>query len=128
IVNLVDDTLLLIDGAASSIFADFLVDPPPPAISYALSLHDALPICDLTIVGRGQISSSTASAGNAGSVSVVAGTLRIDGSGFLDTGIFADAVPGSSGKGGTAAVQARNLTILGGGEIASSTFGEGKGG
>src|SRR5205085_4471953 len=47
----------------------------------------------------------------------------------LDTGIFADALPGgSSGNGGKVAVQTSNLTILDGGEIASITFGQGKGG
>src|SRR5205823_2524048 len=84
----------------------------------------------LTIQGGGGIASGTFGPGRAGSVMVtVADALLIDGTagnGF--TGINSIAGPGSSGDAGQVSVSARTLTLHGGGEISSSTFGPGRGG
>ncbi len=93
---------------------------------------------NLTVTSGGEISSSTSTDGNGGTVSVTAGSLSVDGSG---TGIFADTKPflfvDSHGKelsfhghgdAGNVSVQAANATITAGGQIAASTFGAGDGG
>jgi filamentous hemagglutinin family protein len=86
---------------------------------------------ELRITGGGAISTSTFGTGNGGNVNVTADSLFIDGAPgplFLRSGIFAEASEGSSGTAGSVAVQATDLTITGGGEISSSTFGDGNGG
>ncbi len=86
----------------------------------------------LTIRTNGSISANTSAAGDAGKVFVdVAGGLTINGEGanprYL-TGIAAQANRGSTGAGGDVRVRAGALSIAKNGEIASSTFGAGKGG
>ena len=78
-----------------------------------------------------EISSSTFAQGNAGSVEVKAGELRIDDSGNPDqfTGITSKANPDSSGNAGTVTVTVEGLLeLLNGGEITSSTFAQGNAG
>src|SRR5206468_11075934 len=80
--------------------------PPTTEIS-PLSLHDALPIYDGTIV------SNTFGSGMGGSVSVmVDGQLAIDGG-----GIAANSEAGSSGAAGVVTVKAGTLSIANNGEI-----------
>jgi filamentous hemagglutinin family protein len=88
----------------------------------------------LSLVRGGQIAAGTFGSGNGGSIEVSAGSIVIDGSGatgeqFFGTGIFVDAEAGSSGTAGTIDIlRAGDATILGGGEISSSTRGSGAGG
>jgi filamentous hemagglutinin family protein len=94
---------------------------------------------NLTITSGGEISSSTSTNGNGGSVSVIAGSLSVDGGGA--TGIFADTRPfltvdsqgnkltfRGHGDAGDVTVQATDATITDGGQIAASTFDAGEGG
>jgi filamentous hemagglutinin family protein len=73
---------------------------------------------------------SAGSTGNAGSVSVSAGTdeLLLDGRGFGNTQIAASATGPRSGPAGWVAVAANARTVRGGAQIASTTAGPGKGG
>ena len=84
----------------------------------------------LSITNSGLISSSTSASGNGGSVTVsVAGGLTIDGAMTpFFTGITSQANPGSTGNAGTVSISAGTLSITNGGEISSSTFGFGNGG
>ncbi len=89
----------------------------------------------LLLVNSGQIDASTYSSGRAGDLTINAQSLRIDGTGDAAplasaTGIFA--VSGMTGLGGDAgklkvAVDG-SLVLLGGGEIATSTFSSGHAG
>ena len=83
----------------------------------------------LNILANGVVASSTSGSGNAGTVSVSAGTLTIDGTkadpNFV-TGI--DASTASKGNAGSVTVTAGTLTIAGGGSISSNTFGSGNAG
>src|SRR5205085_10381844 len=84
---------------------------------------------DLTLVGGGEISSSTHGSGGGGSVKVTADSILIDGANsFFLTGISASAFSGSSGNAGTVVVEAGNLKVVDSGEIQSATFGQGNGG
>ena len=81
----------------------------------------------------GTISSSTYGTGNGGDVRIHADSLLIDAAGAVDgfgepipTGIFANT--GISGSGGSIALRARDVKIMAGGQISSSTFGDGDGG
>ena len=83
------------------------------------------------LLNGGEISSSTSAQGNAGSVAVQAGELRIDDAGTPDqvTGITSQANRGSSGDAGTVTVTAEGLVeLLNGGVISSSTFAQGNAG
>lgn len=85
---------------------------------------------NLSIVNGGNISSSTSSSGNAGSVKVNAGSIVIDqqGSNFF-TGVSSTAESGSSGNAGTVEVTtAGSLIINNGGTISTSTFSSGNAG
>ncbi|MEZ4527807.1 MAG: filamentous hemagglutinin N-terminal domain-containing protein [Desulfobacterales bacterium] len=77
-----------------------------------------------------EISSSTFSQGNAGSVKIRAGEIRIDTQGTdLFTGISCSAEPESGGNAGAVEVTAdRLLTILNGAQILSCTFSQGNAG
>jgi len=85
---------------------------------------------DLQLLAGGEIDSSTSAQGQAGVVVVTAGQLTIDGqnSGLL-TGISSKAQPNSTGNAGTISVQVeKELQLLAGGQIISSTFADGKAG
>ena len=86
---------------------------------------------ELSIVNTGEISSGTFGAGNSGNVSVaVGGLLLIDGiPGKALTGITAEtSARKSTGNAGNVTVNAGELSISHGGEIASDTFGTGAAG
>ena len=78
---------------------------------------------DLSVLNGGQISSDTFSSGDAGSVTVNAGAVTIDGQGSSAfTGISSDAL-GSTGNAGAINVTAAgNLSVVNGGVISSDTF------
>ena len=82
------------------------------------------------LLNGGLITSSTFAQGNAGSVEVQAGELRIDGFGNPGqlTGIASRANPGSSGNAGTVRVTVEGLRAAQWGEITSSTFAQGNAG
>jgi filamentous hemagglutinin family protein len=84
----------------------------------------------LQLLNGGVISSSTFSVGDAGSVTVNAASVTIDGSGASGvTGIFSQADRGTSGRAGTVNVVATGqVDIVDGGLISSSTFGTGDAG
>ncbi|MFA6899944.1 MAG: hypothetical protein WC256_07020 [Desulfurivibrionaceae bacterium] len=85
---------------------------------------------EAVLLNQGKISSSTFSQGNAGSVYVSAGNLKIDGgvSGF-STGILSDAELGSDGNAGRVTVAVSGeAELLNGGIIRSNTYGQGNAG
>ncbi|OYD83882.1 hypothetical protein [Azospirillum brasilense] len=84
----------------------------------------------LAISQGGSITSDTFGDGNAGAVTVNAGTLAIMGiPDEVFTGISSNAEPRSKGNAGTVRVTTTgDLAILNGGEIGSNTFGEGDAG
>lgn len=84
----------------------------------------------LDILNGGNVSSSTHSQGNAGNVTVKSGTLKIDSQDYLlgSTGIASQVNRGSAGNAGNIAIQTRTLDILNGGSISSHTFASGKAG
>jgi large exoprotein involved in heme utilization and adhesion len=83
----------------------------------------------LEVTSRGQISAGTFASGDAGDVTVdvSGGPIVIDGS-VATTGIFGTADRGSTGKAGRVSVRAGSLTILNGGKIESETYGPKRGG
>ncbi|MBI1774922.1 MAG: filamentous hemagglutinin N-terminal domain-containing protein [Proteobacteria bacterium] len=85
----------------------------------------------VSIRASGEITSSTFTFGNSGSVMVRAGQLTIDGANqtpHLFTGIATDARSSSSGNAGRITVDAGKLTLLNNGIITSGTFSSGNAG
>ena len=85
----------------------------------------------LELINGAKISSSTWSKGNAGSVIVDTGELKIDGKGNTDllTGIMSNAYPGSEGDGGRVTITVGGLLeLLNGAAILSSTLAKGEAG
>jgi filamentous hemagglutinin family protein len=83
---------------------------------------------ELSLTAGGTISSATIGPGNAGAITVTStGAVSIDGSlaPELFTGISAESNPGASGNAGTISVTGSQISLLGGGEISSATFGVG---
>jgi len=84
----------------------------------------------MEVLGGAMVSSNSYGAGNAGNVTVSAGTLLVDSRGSLNyTGIASDAQSreaAGSGSAGTVSVQvAGSLRVLGGAVISSNSFGGG---
>jgi filamentous hemagglutinin family protein len=82
----------------------------------------------ISIVGRGPsgpsgLFSNTFGSGDAGRITISTPLLTMDGS-FIQAGV----APNSRGNAGNIEVQVRQLTLTGGGEISTSTFGVGRGG
>jgi filamentous hemagglutinin family protein len=84
----------------------------------------------LNLLDGGEIATTTAGPGNAGSISVTAEGLAVDGSnaGLSLTGITSGTVFGSTGNAGQVTVQAGTLSVRAGGEISSGTAGTGRAG
>jgi filamentous hemagglutinin family protein len=86
----------------------------------------------LQLLGGAAINSSTYGAGKGGDVGVnVSGQILLSGADAKDTnsGIYVDSVSaGAGGDAGNIALTAGSLQVVGGAEIASSTFGAGNGG
>jgi filamentous hemagglutinin family protein len=80
---------------------------------------------NLIITAGGEISSSTFTVGNGGSVTVIADSFLIDGAGpnlfSFPTGVFA-AAERSSGRGGDVVVSAGFLSLQNGGEVSAASF------
>ena len=85
----------------------------------------------LLIRRGGEISSSTTTKGNAGSISITAEAMKIDnqGNSFGGSGVFSQAEPGSSGRGNDVTIRAGTLEILNDkAQISSNTFSVGNAG
>jgi filamentous hemagglutinin family protein len=84
---------------------------------------------DLTIRNAGTISTRTFSSGNAGAISVSAGSLNIETGNVKITGILSDTEKGSSGDAGSIEVHVGGaLNLRDGGFISTGTAGAGAGG
>jgi filamentous hemagglutinin family protein len=80
----------------------------------------------LAVVNGGRVSSSTYSSGQAGTVTVVAGSIAIDKQGNSDqTGIFSEADGGTGSAGNVTVKSLGSLAIANGGLISSSTWSSG---
>jgi filamentous hemagglutinin family protein len=93
----------------------------------AVTLH----VGNLSLTGGAQIDTGTRGSGHGGTLTVVAqDTLTLAGASSQGTpsGLFASAERGSSGSAGALQVEAGTLTLTGGAQISSSTFGPGQGG
>ena len=84
----------------------------------------------LQLVNGGTISSDTTGSGNAGTVTVVADSIRLDGKNTAAfTGISSDARDLSTGDAGRVDVRANgSISIVGGSEISSTSYGSGNAG
>ena len=83
----------------------------------------------LSLSSGAKITTSTGGLGNAGSLQIAAQTISLQGEAALDlTGIFAAAERGSSGNGGLLQIDTQRLEVLGGAQIATTTFSTGKAG
>ena len=83
----------------------------------------------IKLVRGAEILSNTISAGDAGAVNVTAGTLTIDGTGALPTGIFSTSTGAGSGDAGGIAVTTTGvLSVANRGFIAAGTASSGRGG
>jgi large exoprotein involved in heme utilization and adhesion len=120
---------LSIDGSATPAqFTGIASDSNPGATGDAGDLNILVDQA-LTIVGHGQIGAGTFSTGDAGNLTIHAGSLSLDGSAtpHVFTGIDAD-TQGSGDAGNLTITVDRALSIAGHGEIEVSTFSSGKGG
>jgi filamentous hemagglutinin family protein len=119
---------LTINGAGSTSFTGITSDTEPKSIGNAGNLTVAAGTLD--VVHGGEIASGTFGSGNGGIVSVrVVNRLTINGAGSTFlTGITSQADPKSIGNAGNVTVAAGTLDVVHGGEIASGTFGSGNGG
>jgi filamentous hemagglutinin family protein len=108
------------------------------AISTATDAHSGgnagslvMQVGTLTLTDGAQISSSTFGSGQGGNLTVVARdtiTLVGQSSQGFSSGLFASAERGSSGNAGALRVEAGALTLSGGAQLSSSTFGPGHAG
>ncbi|MBV5309480.1 filamentous hemagglutinin N-terminal domain-containing protein [Chromatium okenii] len=107
----------------SDIYSKAMKDSSGQAGSIKLTVNGLMEILD-----NAQINSSTAAIGNAGSISVYAKDLKIDGKG-KNTGIMNQALMGSTGNSGSISVDVSNaLTLLNGARITSDTYADGAAG
>ena len=115
---------LLVDGAGSAFFTGISSSTSKGSTGDAGSVE--VTVADIVVVRNGaEVASSTFGSGNAGSVKLVTNSLAIDGAGAAQfTGPSpADAGKGSTGNAGSITVDvAQALSIIDGGEIATSTF------
>ena len=83
----------------------------------------------LSLSSGGRIATSTVGSGNAGLAQITAQTISLQGQATsASTGIFSLANPGSSGDGGSLKIDTQRLQVLGGAQIAVTTFSTGRGG
>ncbi|MGE0085576.1 MAG: filamentous hemagglutinin N-terminal domain-containing protein [Desulfococcaceae bacterium] len=118
-----------IDGQGSDLLTGISCSAEPESAGNAGTVEvtaDGL----LEMIKGAQILSSTFSEGNAGSVKIRAGVIRIDGQGAdLFTGISSSAEPESGGDAGIVEVTADGLLeMINGAEISSNTFSQGSAG
>jgi large exoprotein involved in heme utilization and adhesion len=85
----------------------------------------------LTIEDGATISASTIGTGNAGKLTVRAAQVNLNGTSAdskLSSGLFAQVLPGATGKGGNLTIETEQLHVQGGARVATSTFGDGDAG
>ncbi len=83
----------------------------------------------VTVQNGAVIDSNTAGLGRDGSVTVTTpGALLLDGQGVSGTGISAETLGPQSGDAGAVTVKAASVAVQGGAQIASNTYGPGRGG
>ena len=81
---------------------------------------------NLNVINRGQVSTSTFGAGNAGNLIIQASRdINLRGS---DTGLFTEASTGATGAGGDLTLRARDVVISNGAGISLDTYGRGNAG
>lgn len=113
-----------LDGAG--IWSDALLGTSANAGHVTLNVNEML-----EILRGAEISSSTWTAGNAGELSLTAGSVRLDGEGMAGelTGLASTAEPGSEGVAGRITLNVAGLLDIGrGAKITSSTWGMGRAG
>ncbi len=125
----VDAGTVLIDGRDSDRFTGIFSTADYDSSGNAGSIR-VTTSGDLHLMDGGRIETSTYSLGNGGSIQVAANTLRLDGRGSdRFTGIFSAADFGSSGNAGSVRVTtSRDLHLIDGGTIETSTYSLGNGG
>jgi large exoprotein involved in heme utilization and adhesion len=80
----------------------------------------------LSVINGAQISSNTFGVGNAGTLTVRAKTVNVDGGSSLGpSALFTVVGPGASGVGGSLAIEAQRLRLTNGAQIAATSFGFG---
>ena len=84
----------------------------------------------LSLTQIATVATNTFGPGNAGSiVATIGGDLVVDGGiGIITSGLLSQAEPGSTGNAGTVTITAATISLTNLGQIASSTFGAGNGG
>jgi filamentous hemagglutinin family protein len=84
----------------------------------------------IRVAGGATITTGTFGPGNAGAISLVADEITVDGFSAAagPSGIFATVGPGATGNGGSLNIDTRQLRVLNGAQIATSTAGPGNAG
>ncbi len=83
----------------------------------------------LEILDGATITADTSSTGRGGNILVVTDRLRMSGEDSpYSTGVFSEALPGSTGDAGNITLQSRNLEMKNGAQIGARTFDAGQGG
>ena len=125
------DTVLVTGFAFSPLGAPFTsylsTDVAPGASGWGGDL--TIETARLQVTGGAQISNGTFSSGNAGTLSVAAQEVEVNGGSMIGpSGLFAPVAPGATGKGGNLTIQTERLQITNGGGIFASTLGFGDSG
>ena len=117
-VTITAENTISVDGNFSAIASQ--VDPDAVGNAGDVSIETT----DLTLTNGGQISNSTFGEGNAGTVSITAAELI-----SLDDSVIGSSVqPDAVGNAGGVSIETTDLSLTNGGQITSSTFGEGNAG
>ena len=110
---------LTIDGRGNSLPTGIFSGTDPGSTGAAGSI--SVRATSASVIAGGEIRSDAFTTGDGGDISVVTGQLKIDARGnSTSTGIFSDALFGSSGTAGDVTVSAKDLTIDGGDRATSS--------
>ncbi len=129
-VNVSGQTIL--SGAAAAGVSGIFANSESPGASGGDAGSVSFTAGSLQVADGAEIASATLGAGNGGSVTVnVTGQVMLSGAGSnnFDSGIFAQSMSrGTGGDAGSVTLAAASLQVLDGAEIASSTFGTGRGG
>ena len=118
-----------IDGGFKDIASGIFSTVEPGAVGDAEDI--SITTNSLSLTNGGQVTASTFSQGNAGSIEISANdAISIDGefpSGF-PSGIFSTVVPGAVGNAKDISITANSLSLTDEGEVSVSTFGQGNAG
>ena len=119
---------LFIDGQGSTIPTGISSIASPGSTGASGDITISV-IDTLSLVSSGNITAGTFADGNAGTITVNAGNLLVDGQGSTDlTGITSGAYPGSTGAGGAVNIMVNTLSLVNGGSISAGTFADGNAG